>query len=348
MNIYKYLLLLVPFLFSKQECYSQKNKILDTVINEIKLNSIYKAKVNWDKFIPELYNSINPEASDSINSILPAIEKLYTKLEDYHGLFSYKGRIIKAIYESRQSTNNDSTIYKYALDEKYAFRTKIIQNKYGYLAVPSIQLPIEDFMDQESICKKVSEMAQRLQDSLNVLSSNQLKGIIIDLRLNLGGTYSIIISGLSSLLGNGTIFSIIKGNSSSIILKNIDNHIYQGDELISVTKKEHDFKKIKIAILIGPFVSSAGEQAALAFKGTDNTIFIGEKTKGFASMTELVKLSKDLFYTYSTAFIKDNKGLCYETFVSPDLEIKGGDNYEDISNDSKVKAALKWFKAVER
>ncbi|WP_398453371.1 S41 family peptidase [Sphingobacterium thalpophilum] len=348
MNIFKYLLFLAPILVTIQECYSQKNQILDTVIHEIKLNSIYKDKVHWDTFIPELHSSFSSEASDSIQRILPAIEKLYTKLGDYHGLFSYKGKVIKAIYSSPRPVQKDSSIYKYALDEKYAFRTKRLDNKYGYLAIPSVQLPIEDFNDQQSICKKISEMAQQIQDSLNVLSSDQLEGIIIDLRLNLGGTYSVVISGLSSLLENGTIFTIIEGNNSSQKLRNIDNRLYQEEELVSVTKNNQNFKKINIAVLIGPSVSSAGEQAAIAFKGNDNTVIIGETTKGFASMTKLVKLSDDLFFTYSTALIQDKKGVRYETSVSPDLEVKGGDNYEYIANDSKVQAAIKWFKTVER
>ncbi|WP_205503999.1 S41 family peptidase [Rufibacter psychrotolerans] len=89
--------------------------------------------------------------------------------------------------------------------------------------------------------------------------------------------------------------------------------------------------------------ASAGEMLAVAFKGRDQTLIMGEKTAGYSTMVSEFRLGNS-YLGLSSSFIADRNGTVYEEYVQPDVEIVEGDNFEQLQADAKVQAALHWLK----
>lgn len=320
--------------------------MLDSAINEVRKNSIFKDNVDWNTLIPTIYQSVDLSAVDSIRMIMPAIKKLYSEIGDNHGVFIYGSTPTKG-YDGTVS-RIDSNLYRYAFDEKYAFRTKLINGKYGYLAVPSPQIPSNYFDDKEMAINRMSEMAQQIQDSLYRFLAQDLDGIIIDLRLSMGGNTPILLSGLAPLIGEGVILSIAKSDGSTTPFSHQDGKLYEGEVLLSQTNSKMFSSNTSIVVLIGPLTSSAAEQTALSFKVKENVKFIGEQTAGYTTMTSLIHFRDDLIFTYASGHVKDRNNNIYKDSVDPDIAIVGGDNFESLESDRKIISSMKWFETLAR
>lgn len=332
----------ILFFFNTLHSYAQRHVILDSIVRVLENNSIYRTSVNWKHVRSTIYKSVDSKATDSIHQIIPAVQKLFSLLGDRHGVLIYKNDIFKG-RKKHVNRKVDSSLYTYAYDEQYAFCTKILDGKYGYISVPSPNISLGLIKDRKLALEMLSSMSQTLQDSLCSLSTQNLNGIIVDLRLSLGGSYAIPISGLSPLIGDGTVFTVQQANSN-IEVKLLNGSMLENADIISNTKADCSFKDSKIAVLLGPLTGSAGEQTALAFKGKSNVKFIGENTAGYLTMTKLVQFSDDLIFTYSGGYIKARDNNVYAKDILPDLLINAGDNFKSLSDDAKVKAAIDWFK----
>ncbi|MEI5985138.1 MULTISPECIES: S41 family peptidase [Sphingobacterium] len=336
-------LLIIVSLFTSINCQAQTST-LDTFISVLEENSIYGKEVNWSKLKKELMHAEQFASLDSTTRIISSIQFIYQKLNDRHGSFFYNGKTYKGQFNDHFS-KADSTILSYALDEKYAIRTTILADRYAYICIPSPSIPTSVFDNELEAVKILSAMGKQLQNIyLEVLNEN-IEGVIIDFRLSLGGAYPILISSLAPVLGDGIIFQM-QGldalNTSTVKLTK--GNLYEDDRLIAQT--DYNGSKIgsKVAILLGPLTSSAAEQSAIAFKGRKNVKYIGENSAGYLSMTSLFNFSNGNYFTYSSKLLRANDQKVYKTFLKPDIEVIGGDNFEDLYADKKVIRALEWFK----
>ncbi|MDE1190860.1 MAG: hypothetical protein PW786_01770 [Arachidicoccus sp.] len=51
-----------------------------------------------------------------------------------------------------------------------------------------------------------------------------------------------------------------------------------------------------------------------------------------------------MIFVLSSAYVSDRNGNIYKDGITPEVEITGGDNFDNLEKDSKVIAALKWLK----
>ncbi|WP_312337083.1 S41 family peptidase [Sphingobacterium sp.] len=337
-----YLLAIVSICCNTTNVFGQQNTILDSVIQVLEAKSIYKDRVNWNNLKKTVSEKLNRTASDPVEQALPAIRRLYTELGDRHGKFMTKTKTVGS-YGTNEHSTSDSILYQYAFNEKYAFRTAVIDNKYGYFVLPSSQLTREEYTDSLISMRRISHMAQQLQDSLCSLSNYDLKGLIIDLRLCMGGTLSIDLGALIPLLGDGNLFSI-----TNIGLRDQQIRISSGSIYINNTKQVNtlnkcSFKGKKIVVITGPITGSAGEMTAVAMRKIEGVKFIGEPTAGYLTMTDLHHLSGEVSFSYSVGYVKDNNNRVYRDTFVPDIHISGGDNFPSLKDDEKIKAAIKWM-----
>ncbi|MDE1192638.1 MAG: S41 family peptidase [Arachidicoccus sp.] len=165
-----------------------------------------------------------------------------------------------------------------------------------------------------------------------------------DFRLRIGGSIYLMVDGLASIIGDGKVLSYQYGNgkSENLYLKN--GAFFEDSTFASKTDAECNFKKIKIAILISPITASAGEQTVIAFRGKKNIKIFGEKSKGYTILNDENLLGKNLIFVLSSAYVSDRNGNIYKDGITPEVEITGGDNFDNLEKDSKVIAALKWLK----
>ncbi|MGO1596074.1 MAG: S41 family peptidase [Sphingobacterium sp.] len=304
-------------------------------------NSIYREKFDKSKYDSLLTSDLDTmnDVKDPVEKVIPIIQQIFADLGDKHGGLFYKGKTFKGF----QGQDKSSSLIKYALDEQFAFRTKIIDDKYSYVSIPSPQIPFDSFEDKDKAVTAISTMAQQIQDSLDALGNHATDHIILDLRLSLGGNLPILLASMQPLIGGNKVFDIAWADGRVTSFRFEDGNLYDGDNIVATTTNKCSFDQSKIAVLIGPLTNSASEQLAIAFKGKSNVKFIGENTAGYTTMTRLVRLNKDLIFTYSAGYLVGRDGLTHRQALVPDSVVIAGDNFESLSDDAKIKAAIGWF-----
>ncbi|MCL7987233.1 S41 family peptidase [Sphingobacterium sp. lm-10] len=331
---------LLLFTFSTgNSCMAQQRVMLDSIIHLLGTESIYK-----DKFDKELYkrrrDSVN--INDFKGAIAPLVQQMLTDIGDHHGMLMRDHHIF--LSDRPDDAETDTVLLKFAYDEAFAFRSTLIANQYGYVSIPSPQIPMEAFSDHTKAVDFISGMAQQIQDTICALESHNLNGLILDLRLSMGGNMPLLLNSISVLIGDGKVFDVVWGNGTESTYQLIDGQLYEGDTYLGKTANRCSFNKQKIAVLIGPLNGSASSQTAMALKGLDNVRFFGEETSRYSSnITRLIRFSNGASLNFAAGLVKDREGIVYEGSVTPDVYIKGGDNFESLAEDAKVKAAIAWF-----
>jgi carboxyl-terminal processing protease len=313
----------------------------DSVYNFIKRTSIYKNSINWQDIDIGFARKLKLAKTD-IDSI-KSFTFVFEKIGDFHSSITYNGKQFPNYPEF-----DDSTL-KYLLplvnlsnQRMGVFEAKILIDNYLYLQVPGIQAWGDN----------VTVYAQKLSDTLCKYISTTIKGIVLDLRLNDGGQFASMASGLALLLGDRFIGGGINSETEQSISFSIQNkNLYiNNNKMTSVIPgKNLDLSQLPVALLIGPNTRSSGSILAISFKGRKNTIFIGDSTaSGYTTGNDYYSFGSNLVLNLSTAFSIDRNKKVYKSSVPPDIFIKGGDDFTDIEKDKKVNTALKWLKNNSR
>ena len=317
--------------------YSQSNVpdrgtlrlLVKKTFETVKQNSVFRQKVDWTALGVEVLGNL-----DSLNrfeDFVTRVKLIFTTVGDNHGFLSVNGLRLgsegKPIISFRKSLTD--AYKKEAFPARY--ETRIFENNYGYIFVPG-----------NSLNENPELLAQAIQDSLCKLNPGTLKGIIIDLRLNEGGSNIPLFTGLHQLLGDKDVGAFTDYQGKNTGIWNVKNGKYLKNGRIHVRTACNCSKNIKVAVLLSQITASAGEMLAIAFKGRKNTIFIGEKTYGLTTGVVAFRIDGYLL-AISASFSKDRTGKIYNGPVSPDIEIIEGDNFQILSNDTKVKKAIEWF-----
>ncbi|MDQ0109708.1 C-terminal processing protease CtpA/Prc [Chitinophaga terrae (ex Kim and Jung 2007)] len=317
--------------------------LLDSLYNIAQKNSIYSADADWKILKAKGYQQLASSGQDSVAIVLPAFVWLLQQLHDMHSYIQYKDKMYgnpDAVTFNSQRWNKD--IAAAAGTGKYAFRTQIIANQYAYIAVPPVL--VNETADEQEAFREIGRQAQRIADSLCKLQPAPVKGWIVDLRLNNGGSTPAIIGGLAPLLPEGENLAFLKADGSKEVLSfNQGALAYNGQQILQLANKCSINPALKVAVLIAGYTRSGGEHAAVCLKSRPNTRFFGQATGGLITGNETLFLRKDLVLTLSTAYAADKNGQSYKQNITPDVVTADGCNFEQLSKDNTILAAIKWL-----
>jgi carboxyl-terminal processing protease len=327
----------LTIVFAVQTIFAQtfKNKtvkdLLDSTIVVMQQHAINAKTVNWAQTKENAYkmaaNLNNPYEMGDVTRYL------YACLKDFHGKFSYRDSDFQ--WHGKPVANPDSVLNQWKI--RAGIKTQLLANDIGYIKVPS--------MSGQNI-KELNIKAQGLNDSLCTLLAHNIKGIILDLRINGGGAMFPMILGLEQLLGNGKVGEFVGDKDEVWLIKN--NRFYVDTALRSavVPKLNINASAIPVVILTSPATGSSGEFLVIAFKGRKNTILLGSKTAGYVTSTNGFYVDNKMgFALLSVGYGKDRTGKGYKEALEPDIALTAVDKFNDIKNDEKVKAAMKWITA---
>lgn len=326
-----FLLAIVSFL-SYAQTTSNRNERLQPLLQDIvakaKEHSLYKSNVDWSALEAEVLLKEDTLISDA--EFTRKVKRIFQALGDKHGGLRFQGKVIRQ--------GDDASIQvSPALKDPFRgkpveIRTSMLENGYGYILVPGTN-------------KHDGRANQQYQDSLCSLDLENLKGLVIDLRLNEGGSIYPLFTGFNQLFGNKTIGYTCNGKGKRISRLSVENgsYYYAKHRVASVFNRCRANKELRIVVLTSPITASAGEMLAIAFKGRDRTLFIGEKTAGYITMVSEFNLGEG-YLGLSSSFMADRNGAVYDKHVLPDVEIVEGDNFLNLHEDAKVRAALQWLK----
>jgi hypothetical protein len=189
---------------------------------------------------------------------------------------------------------------------------------------------------------------------IRTLDANKPCGWIIDLRLNPGGTWASMISGLNPLLGNGTFAGLVDADSSRLlfyvnngeagILDPSDNRRYP--QVRSSSTYTLSRPNAPIALLQGPNTASAGELIILSLRGSSVPMrTFGTPTYGLTTTPVGIYMQPDSAYLNVTAAVMfDRTGKIYGNTIVPDQAISTNLPVPQIGvRDGTVDAALAWL-----
>lgn len=215
-------------------------------------------------------------------------------------------------------------------------KTKVLEPGYAYVRITSFQ---------EKTPKELTKALEELENT------QQIKGVVLDLRYNPGGLLSSAIEVADEFLENGIIVSI-KG-------KNKDAQM-EFKAKPNPPQRKHPYP---IAILINHGTASAAEIVTGALRDNNRAIVLGQKSFGKGLVQTVIPLEENYAVKLTTAYYYTPNGICIDKIgIKPDIEIpeveisekkdskekkKVFKHFPDPEKDFQVKMALSILKKVK-
>jgi carboxyl-terminal processing protease len=305
----------------------------ENALNIAERNALHSKEVDWFK-VNKMAMKLT-EGATSADQLIPALQLILRNLKDKHGFALFEDKSIG--YETDSFKNVSPALRQAAYGNDKEIISAQVNDSIAYLRIPKSP-EFQSGMDER--------YNEQIQQHICGLIDKNVNNWILDLRLNEGGSMFAMLGGLNKLFGDRKIGSFIDkdGNESgSWIMKGGNFYNQQEQKTFTGMKCNARIKPGKIAILTGPITASSGEAVAVALRGLNNSKIFGEKTKGFTTSLSGFSIGKGILFFISTAYYSDGKGHVYYHGVSPDIQIRDGDNFKEILKDQKVLAAIQWI-----
>ena len=331
------LFFILSFPLNAQQKSASKDSIsvfYDKLFSALKKEYLYKDKIDW-KVVEDKTNE-NLVQYDNFKESLKEVAVLFGKIGATHCKVIYQDRGYSVQVKLIPENFSDQWKTKYA--SKPVFETKIIDGKYGYILMPAIT-----FNDLSS--KNIHKIAQPLYDKIAALKTqNNIEGWIIDLRFNTGGNIYPMLLALYDLLGDNNVWGTLDINKKQVGMIKLSGgkYIDNSSKVSYIDPKGALLNKAKVAVITGSLTSSSGELTAMAFKGRQNVIFIGEQTMGMTTSNFMRALPYNATLVLSIAYDCDRNGVFYEHII-PDIAISKKDNFDDLLSDKNIQEAIKFI-----
>lgn len=148
---------------------------------------------------------------------------------------------------------------------------------------------------------------EQFKNAIKDLTEQDVRGIILDVRYNLGGEVNSVCKVLDILLPEGTV------------LRTVDK---KGNEEVLYTSDENELK-LPMAVLVNESTASAAELFAAALRDYDKAFLVGTNTYGKGSMQTTIPFGDGTGFKYTSRYYCppfsdnfDGKGL------APDVEVE--------------------------
>lgn len=272
-----------------------------------------------------------------------SIVALFARANDVHSTVSVGGRgfghfepVEAAVHERLKP------LFERERARKGSPLAAIVDEGIGYLLVPG---------NGDSTPEEIARSAGRLRDAIESIEKRVTRGWIVDLRLNGGGNLTPMLLGLQPLLGNGVVGGTRDRADRLVHEWVLDGDALawrdaQGDRVFAKLDGRHarDFATAPVVVLTGPLTRSSGQATALAFEGRARTTSVGEPTaRGYTTALAPFALSDSLTLSLAVGFMADRTGAACRERVVPEHRVDGGDCFDVLEDDAKVRRAIEWL-----
>jgi carboxyl-terminal processing protease len=312
---------------------------LDKSLTLLETYSLERGTVNW----PQLRQTVQQKAqgAQSVRELLPIYPFVFEQLKDDHGWLTYKGKTYKWRNTGRPTYTN--TAVKAALAKKPGVLVKMLPGNIGYMQLPGI--------NAGGSLQAMRDAALVVQDSLCRLNPDKAKAWIIDLRLNDGGAMAPMLAGLAPIIGDGHLGGFVdKDGKPDQQWYLRQGNFYMDTMQVTTLQNRCPVRRTNkpVAVLLSGMTASSGEIVAISLRGRPATRSFGEPTYGATTSNESHRISGSSYLTIAGMQEMDRNKVVYRSNIAPDVLITGGDNFADLTKDTKVTAALKWLKIAEK
>ena len=300
-------------------------RLLDTSMAIMKNHAVNAATANWNRLQQNAYSLAN--GINDPYQLGPVFRYLFQAIHDFHGAFFYKDSMFQ--WQQNAPVLSDSIMTEFK--KGVSVKTMLLDQQFGYLRIPSMPIfSAEEF----------STRAQQLNDSLCTLLDRNIRGIIIDLRLNGGGAMHPMILGVRQLLSEGPIGGF-RGSKNETWLLTSNRFMVDSAQIAKIVPRcNTPAHQLPVVILTSPVTGSAAECFIIAFKGRENTMVLGSKTAGFVTANQGFPINEHAGMNLAVGYSADRLGKVYKEAINPDIAFQSKDLFNDIANDPKVNAAV--------
>ncbi len=309
--------------------------LIDPIVKRISDTSLYADNVDWSA-VNARYQELTQD-KHTLSDLSQGLQYLLNATGDRHGAFrSADDFSIVAAYSgpADDSDHRDPDFVNRIINDVSArFSHRALHSDVGYLRVVGI-----------GPHRSIKENADEIRAGLDALASRGINRWIVDLRFNGGGNMNPMIAGLAPLLGDGYIGGSVDANGEAVRRYVIENgQFFDSGNLVSEMPNQPVIdRNQKVAVLLSRYTISSGELVAVAFKGRQNTVFIGEPSAGYTTATGYDQVRDDLFMMISQSVFVDRNGKTYDNRVGVDIPM----NFEPtdtLSDDTQIQTAIRWL-----
>lgn len=187
-----------------------------------------------------------------------------------------------------------------------------------------------------------------VHELLGKLDDGTLRGCIVDLRRNSGGTLWPMLAAIGPLAGSGKLGAFASAHSSAdwsydAELGTASSASY---ELAKVDKPHRLRDTLPVAVLTGPLTTQFGEALAIAFAGRAKTRRFGEGTRGIPIGNTSLPLADGALLVVTVTVDADRTGARYDDVIAPDEVVATDWSRFGTADDPVIAAACRWLASV--
>lgn len=241
--------------------------------------------------------------------------------------------IIVSMIKGEENTKVKISVYRPSVNKQLDF--DIVRKKIKISNIRSEVL--SDNIGYIKIIMFDEEMARYFNDNLNSLLKQKIKGLIIDLRDDPGGSYEEVVKIADRLLPAGTIVSVKDRNGKG-----------------EVEKSDHNELDLPIVVLVNGNSASASEILAGAIKDNNKGKLVGTKTFGKGLVQAVLPLNDGSGLKVTVARYYTPSGVCIQGIgILPDEVVEVHEKYKNYpvsqiprGDDIQLQAGIEMMKEM--
>jgi len=184
---------------------------------------------------------------------------------------------------------------------------------------------------------------------LGQIDDGTLRGFIVDLRRNTGGSFGPMFVGIGPLAGEGMLGAFASAGSGADWTYHAALGVATstGFELAKVEQPHPARADMPIAVLTGPLTTGAGEAIAVAFAGRARARRFGEGTRGLPTSNTQIKLADGALLVLTVTVHSDRNGTRYDGVIAPDEPVAIDWSRFGAADDPVLVAACRWIASAK-
>ena len=221
-------------------------------------------------------------------------------------------------------------------DEYQAPTGCMLDGGFGYVELPGV-----------SSGPKAASYDDALHELFGELDDGDLRGFIVDLRRNTGGTLWPMLAGVGPLVGEGKVGAFTSGHGGADWSYDAKLGIASSEtyELAKVAKPYPLLDDLPVAVLTGPLTAGFGEAIAVAFAGRDRARRFGEGTRSQTTSNTQIPLADGALLVLTVTVHADRHGTRYEDGIQPDEKVATDWSRFGATEDPVIAAASRWLES---
>lgn len=219
-------------------------------------------------------------------------------------------------------------------DDYQAPTGRLLDGGIGYLELPGLRSG-----------PKAATYGDTVHELLDRIDDGTLRGCIVDLRRNTGGTVWPMLVGIGPLAGDGQLgaFASASGGADWSYDAALGSAKSASYELAKVAKPHPLRADLPVAVLTGPLTAGAGEAIVVAFAGRARTRRFGEGTRGLPTSNTQVPLADGALLVLTVTVHADRTGTRYDDVIPPDETVAIDWARFGAADDPVLAAACRWL-----